>query len=79
MKEHLLQNTLIAELLNTPYQKPLSKKDITMIMGDLIVSQCNISRKAHIEKKEVIISTKNEKYKEILKKCLPRLYPLTDS
>lgn len=67
MKEHLLQNTLIAELLNTPYQKPLSKKDITMIMGDLIVSQCNISRKAHIEKKEVIISTKNEKYKEILK------------
>ena len=67
MKEHLLQNTLIAELLNTPYQKPLSKKDITMIMGDLIVSQCNISRKAHIEKKEVIISTKNEKYREILK------------
>lgn len=67
MKEHLLQNTLIAELLNTPYQKPLSKKDITMIMGDLIVSQCNISRKAHIEKKEVIISAKNEKYKEILK------------
>lgn len=66
-KELLLQNTLIAELLNTPYQKPLSKKDITMIMGDLIVSQCNISRKAHIEKKEVIISTKNEKYKEILK------------
>lgn len=65
--EHLSQNTLIAELLNTPYQKHLSKKDITMIMGDLIVSQCNISRKAHIEKKEVIISTKNEKYKEILK------------
>lgn len=66
-KEHLAQNTLIAKLLNAPYQKPLTRKDIAMIMGDLIVSQCNISRKAHIEKKEVIISTKNEKYQSILK------------
>ena len=66
-KDFLSQNTLIAELLSTPFQKPLRKKDIAMIMGDLIVSQCNISRKAHIEKKEVIISTKNEKYKNILK------------
>ena len=66
-KEYLLQNnTLISELLNTPYQKPLKHKDITMIMGDLVVSQSNISRKAHIEKKEVIIATKNEKYKTIL-------------
>ena len=63
-KDFLSQNTLIAELLSTPFQKPLRKKDIAMIMGDLIVSQCNISRKAHIEKKEVIISTKNEKYKK---------------
>ncbi|WP_334092007.1 phage portal protein family protein [Helicobacter typhlonius] len=66
-KDFLSHNTLIAELLNTPYQKPLSRKDIAMIMGDLIVSQSTLSRKAHIEKKEVIISTKNTKYQEILR------------
>ncbi len=66
-KNFLSHNTLIAELLNTPYQKPLSRKDIAIIMGDLIVSQSTLSRKAHIEKKEVIISTKNTKYQEILR------------
>lgn len=66
-KDFLSHNTLIAELINTPYQKPLSRKDIAMIMGDLIVSQSTLSRKAHIEKKEVIISTKNTKYQEILR------------
>ncbi|MDE5602503.1 MAG: DUF935 domain-containing protein [Helicobacter sp.] len=66
-KDFLSQNTLIAELLNTPYQKPLSRNDIAMIMGDLVVSQSTISRKAHIEKKEVIIATKNEKFQAILK------------
>lgn len=66
-KDFLSHNTLIAQLLNTPYQKPLSRKDIAMIMGDLIVSQSTLSRKAHIEKKEVIISTKNTKYQEILR------------
>ncbi|AWI33897.1 phage portal protein family protein [Helicobacter apodemus] len=66
-KDFLSHNTLIAQLLNTPYQKPLSHKDIAMIMGDLIVSQSTLSRKAHIEKKEVIISTKNTKYQEILR------------
>lgn len=66
-KDFLSHNTLIAQLLNTPYQKPLSHKDIAMIMGDLIVSQSTLSRKAHIEKKGVIISTKNTKYQEILR------------
>lgn len=66
MKKHLIKNSLINQLLNTTYQKPISREEINMIMGDLVVSQNNISRKSHIEKKEVIITTENEIYKEIL-------------
>lgn len=61
------KDTLLNKLLHTPYQKTLKDEDIERIMGDLVVSQNNISRKAFVEKKEVLITTSNATYQKILK------------
>ncbi len=65
-------NTLIDTLFDydaAPIIGKLSDADIDKILDDLTVSQADESRKSVTEKKEVIIVTENEKYKDIFKKA----------
>lgn len=65
-------NTLIDTLFDydaTPLVGKLSDADIDKILDDLTVSQADESRKSVTEKKEVIIVTENEKYKDIFEKA----------
>jgi phage gp29-like protein len=65
-------NALIDTLFDydaTPIIGNLSDADIDKILDDLIVSQADESRKSVTEKKEVIIVTENEKYKDIFEKA----------
>lgn len=65
-------NTLIDTLFDydaTPLVGKLSDADIDKILDDLTVSQADESRKSVTEKKEVIIITENEKYKDIFEKA----------
>ncbi|MBE3022926.1 phage portal protein family protein [Campylobacter sp. 7477a] len=60
----LTQNsTLIGMLLNTGVST-ISDNDIDMILNDLSVTQCDVSRKAVTEKKEIQIISDNEAVKD---------------
>ncbi|QCT99349.1 DUF935 family protein [Campylobacter hyointestinalis subsp. hyointestinalis] len=60
----LTQNgTLIEQLINTGVSS-ISDSDIDMILTDLTVTQCDVSRKAVTEKKEIQIISDDEDVKE---------------
>lgn len=60
-------STLIEQLINTGVSS-ISDSDIDMILSDLTVTQCDVSRKAVTERKEVQIICDNESVKDEFKK-----------
>ncbi|MBE3606097.1 DUF935 family protein [Campylobacter sp. RM13119] len=64
----LAQNSTLIDLIINTGVRSISDADIDMILDDLTVTQCDVSRKAATEKKEIQIICENDEYKKELKK-----------
>jgi hypothetical protein len=62
------QNSTLIDLLINAGVQSISNDDMDMILNDLTVTQCDVSRKAATEKKEVQIVCDNEEVRDEFKK-----------
>lgn len=60
----IMQNSTLIDILMNAGVSHISDSDIDMILNDLSVTQCDVSRKAVTEKKELQIIVDNEKIKD---------------